>query len=126
MSKPIKGVIPAKKTSTENKAKVLSASEALATKSTNTSISKEESGSVLQPIKKSRSADNGTKTIHIPKADPNQKPPARIPDKEELDYITNAIVDKLMGVFVTRDEIREVVEKTLQDMVANKSAVSKK
>ena len=36
------------------------------------------------------------------------------------------LVDKLMAVFVTRDEIKTVVEKTLQEMVASGAKVSDK
>lgn len=107
MSKPMKGVIPAKtvqKPVVEKK-----------------ETSEDNNGQTLKPIKK----PGGTKTITIPKEE-DSKRVVRVPSNDEIELMKEILVDKLMTVFVTRDEIKAVVEKTLQEMVASGAKVSDK
>lgn len=106
MSKPMKGVIPAKtaqKPVVEKKETV-----------------EDNNAQTLKPIKKA----GATKTITIPKE--NSNPPVKVPSNDEVELLKEILVDKLMAVFVTRDEIKTVVEKTLQEMVASGAKVSDK
>lgn len=106
MSKPMKGVIPAKtaqKPVVEKKESV-----------------EDNNAQTLKPIKKA----GATKTITIPKE--NSNPPVKVPSNDEVELLKEILVDKLMAVFVTRDEIKTVVEKTLQEMVASGAKVSDK
>lgn len=117
MSKPIKGVIPAKASSTQSSDKA----------SVSTELDKNSDSGTLKPISKKERNDSkrsATSTVNI-----HQSPEAkmiRTPTTEEMEFIVEAITDKLMKVFVTRDEVKGLVGNILQEMVVSESKVSKK
>lgn len=142
MNKPVKGVMPAKQRIKKEEDTVRPIVKDQNEKvddhktKTFTPVKRTKQTGAVKPVTRpaksvTKSSDNTetknekTTTATIQTNNGNSKV-IRTPNKEELDYIIEAITNKMTEVFVTRKEVKEVITQVLQEMVVENSNVSSK